>query len=64
MAIRRLSGDCFDDDGSCDGVWDDDEHPEDVTVVGKLLDPSPVLLGEGEAAIRISRRVVCDARIG
>lgn len=63
MAIRQLSGDCFEDDGSCPGVWDDDGCPEDVVAVGKLLDPSPVPLGEGEVAIRIPRRVITDARI-
>lgn len=63
MAIRQLSRDCFEDDGSCPGVWDDDEYPEDVMAVGKLLDPSPVPLGEGEVAIRIPRRVIVDARI-
>lgn len=64
MAIRRVSGDCFEDDGTCDGIWDDDEYAEHVTAVGKLLDPSPVPLGEGEAAIRILRRVVRDAKLG
>lgn len=63
MAIRRLSADCEDGDWTCPGVWDDDEYPEDVTAVGKLLDPSPVPLGEGEVAIRIPRRVITDARI-
>jgi hypothetical protein len=64
MAIRRLSEECWEADGSCNGIWDDDEYPQDVTAVGKLLDPSPVPLREGEAAaIRISRRVIRDARI-
>lgn len=45
-------------------MWDEDEMPEDVIAVGKLLDPSPVPLGEGEAAIRLPRQVIRDARIG
>lgn len=67
MALRRLSGeDCFDEDGSCPGLWDDDELPDDADViaVGVLPDPSPVPLGKGEVAMRIPRRVILDARIG
>lgn len=64
MAMRRLSGDCEDNAWTCPGVWEDGEDSEDVTVVGILLDPSPVPLGEGEAAIRIPRRLIAEARIG
>lgn len=66
MALRRLSGDdCENADWTCPGLWDDDELREEVDViaVGVLLDPSPVPLGKGEAAIRLPRRVIRDARI-
>ncbi|MGH3800177.1 MAG: hypothetical protein ACRDTD_08625 [Pseudonocardiaceae bacterium] len=36
----------------------------DIIAVGKLLDPSPVPLGQGKVAVRIPRRVVRNARIG
>lgn len=68
MALRRLSGDdCESADWTCPGLWGDDELPDDVddvVAVGVLLDPSPVPLGKGEAAIQLSRRVIRDARIG
>jgi len=64
MAIRRLSGECEDADWSCPSIWEDDELPEDVIVVGPLSKSSPVPLGPGEGAILLSRRVVRDARIG
>jgi hypothetical protein len=64
MALRRLSSECESADWSCPGIWDDDEMPEvDVIAVGRLLDPSPVPLGSGQVAIRLSRRVVRDAQI-
>jgi hypothetical protein len=63
MAIRRLSSECEEDDGTCSGVWEDDEYPEHVIAVAPLLDPSPVPVGPGEGAIRLPRRVVHDARI-
>lgn len=62
MALRQLSCSCL-DKITCPGVWEDDEYPEDVIGVGKLLDPSPVPLGPGEGAIRLPRQVVRDARI-
>lgn len=65
MALRRLSGQCFEDDGTCPGLWDDDEIPEEgVVAVGMLLDLSPVPLGPGKVAIRLPKRVVRDAQIG
>jgi len=63
MAIRRLSGECERVDMTCSGIWEDDELPDDVIAVAPLLDPSPVPLGPGEGAIRLSRRVVRNARI-
>lgn len=62
MAIRRLSDSCQ-DKITCPGVWEDDEYPEDVMVVGKILDYSPVPLGPGEGVMRLPRRVVREARI-
>jgi hypothetical protein len=64
MALRRLSGDCFEDDGTCPGVWEDDEYPYDAIAVGKLLDPSPVPVGPGKVAIRMPLRLIRDAGIG
>jgi len=63
MTLRRLSGACSGDDDPCHGIWDDD-HPDEVIVVGDLLDPSPVPLSPGEVAIRVRRQVVRDARVG
>jgi hypothetical protein len=66
MALRRLSGycNCKDAIETCPGLWEEDQMPEDVIAVGTLLDPSPVLLGEGEVAIRLPRLVIRDAKIG
>jgi hypothetical protein len=61
MAIRRLSDLC-EDRISCPGVWGEDEYPEDIVAVGKLVDPSPVPLGPGMVAIRLPRRVVRGAK--
>ena len=54
MSIRKLAGLC-EDRKSCSGVWEDDRSPEDAIIVGQLLEPSPVSLGPGEAAIRLSK---------
>ncbi|MGH3922721.1 MAG: hypothetical protein ACRDTT_07625, partial [Pseudonocardiaceae bacterium] len=60
---QRLSVNCKDGDWTCPSIWDDDEIPEDVIAVGRLLDPSPVPLGPGKVAIRLPRQVVRDAGI-
>jgi hypothetical protein len=62
MGLRRLSGQCEDIE-TCPGVWEADQYPDDVIVVGELLEPSPVPLGPGEGAVRLSRHVVCDAKV-
>lgn len=64
MALRRMSGDCKDELGTCPGLWEEDQMLEDVIAVGRLLEPSPVPLGEGEVAVRLPRRVIRDAKIG
>lgn len=65
MALRRLSSNCEGPDLTCPSMWDDDESlDEDVIAVGKLVDPSPLPLGPGKAAIRLPRQVIYDARIG
>lgn len=55
MALRRLSGDWENADWTCPGVWEDDDCLEDAVVVGELVDPSPVPVGPGKVAIRLSR---------
>jgi len=64
MALRRLSGECESGDWTCPGVCEDDEYPCDAIAVGKLLDPSPVPVGPGKAAIRMPLRLIRDAGIG
>ncbi len=64
MALRRLSGNCEQDDFTCPGVWEDDEHVDDIVIVGDRVDPSLAPpLGPGEAAVRLRRQVVRDARV-
>mgnify|MGYP000243863705 CR=1 FL=1 len=62
MAVRRLAGVC-EDKKTCPGVWTDDGYPEDVIVVSEQLEPSPVPLGAGEAAVRVRRQIVHEARL-
>lgn len=63
MAIRQLATECNGKDG-CPGVWADDAVPSDVIVVGAIVDPCPVPLGEGEVAVRLHRRTIVDAVAG
>lgn len=63
MVLRRLSVECKDGDGNPSSMWIDEDIPDDVIVVDRLLDPSPVPLGLGEAAILLSRQLVRDAEI-
>jgi len=60
MTLRRLATECKDAD-ICPGVWDDDQRPTDVIVVGDVLDPSPVPLGDGEMAVRLRWRTLHEA---
>lgn len=63
MAYRQLSSDCK-DGLTCPSVWhDQDADPGYVVVVGPLLDPSPVPLAAGEAAVRLKVRTVLDANL-
>ncbi len=65
MALRRLTRDEQSKDGfTCPGVWEEEQHPEGVVVVGELLEPSPVPLGPGERAVRLPRHVLRDADLG
>lgn len=63
MALRRVATDETCKDGyTCSGVWaDEDPGTEDIVIVGKDLDPSPVPLGTGERAVRIRRQIVQGA---
>lgn len=60
MAFRMLATQCK-SGKTCPGDWADDENPEDIVVIGVNLDPSPVPLGPGEAAVRLRRQTVRDA---
>lgn len=62
MAVRRLSESCL-DRISCPDVWEDDEYPEDVMVVGKVIDCSPVPHGPDEGVMRLPRNVIREANI-
>ncbi|MDP8929532.1 MAG: hypothetical protein M3O70_13415 [Actinomycetota bacterium] len=65
MALRRLTRDERCKDGfTCPGVWEEEQRPEGVVVVGELLEPSPVPLGPGERAVRLPRQVLRDADLG
>lgn len=44
-------------------MWEDDEYPEDVMVVGKILDYSPVPHSPDERVLRLPRDVVREANI-
>jgi hypothetical protein len=61
MALRRVATEpeqCK-DGYTCPGIWvDDDPDIDQVVIVGKDLDPSPVPLGPGERAIRIRRKML------
>lgn len=59
MGLRRLAGVC-DDGDTCPGIWVDDQHPDELIVIGIDLDPSPVLLGPGERAVQLRREIVRD----
>lgn len=57
MALKRLSGHCDDDVVTCPGVWEDDERPDDIVIVGDLVDPAAAPdLGPGEGAVRLRRQ--------
>jgi len=66
MALRRVATEpepCK-DGYTCPGVWvDDDPDVDEVVIVGKDLDPSPVPLGPGERAIRIQRQMLQNANL-
>jgi len=62
--LRRLSVDDFcGAKGTCPAVWEDDDRPDELVIVGHPVEPGAVPLTEGEAAIRIRRQVVADAGI-
>lgn len=62
--LRRLSvEENCDDLDNCQSVWGDDEHHDDVVIVGHAVPPGTVPLAPGEVAVRIRRRVVAAARI-
>jgi len=62
--LRRLSVDDSCKDGrTCPSVWEDDDEPDDLVIIGRLMAPSTVPLAFGEVAIRVRRQVVADARI-
>jgi hypothetical protein len=64
MTLRRLSVNLTDGEGDPPSVGADDETSDDVILVDRMLDPSPVPVGPGKVAIRLSRRVIRDAGIG
>ncbi len=65
MALRRLTRDEMCKDGfTCPGVWEEEQRPEGLVVVGELLEPSPVPLGPGERAVRLPRQVLRDVDLG
>lgn len=60
MTMRLLAGECR-DKHTCPGVWEDDEDPGGVIVVGRVVDPSPVPLGAGEMAVSLRRETIASA---
>ena len=63
MRLRQLASECTDIE-TCPSVWRDDDNPDDLVVVGRVLEGSPVSLGEGEAAVALRWQTVRDAVLG
>ena len=62
MTWTRLSVEDCADKLTCPSVWVDSEQaPGDAIVVGRVLDPSPVPLGEGEVAVTLRTQTLRDA---
>ncbi|MEO6087451.1 MAG: hypothetical protein ABIQ18_30505 [Umezawaea sp.] len=64
MSLRQLSTEACKDGLTCPGVWVDDEVPEDVIVVGKVMPSGVVPLGQGEVAVRLRRQTIVAAGLG
>lgn len=64
MSLRQLSTEACKDGLTCPGVWVDDEAPEDVVVVGRVLPSGAVPLGVGEVAVRLRRQTIVTAGLG
>jgi hypothetical protein len=64
MSLRQLSTEACKDGLTCPGVWVDDDDPDSVVVVGKVMPSGAVPLGSGEVAVRLRRRTVIDAGLG
>lgn len=64
MSVRRLSvdADCK-DRFTCPSVWQDDEDPECVVVVGHPAPAGTVPVCAGEIAVRVKRQVIVDAGV-
>lgn len=63
MTLRRLASEC-ENRWSCPGVWEDDSDPDQVIIVGEVLEPSPVPLSLGEVAVRLRRQTIRDSGVG
>ena len=62
--LRRLTvDDSCGAKGTCPSLWEDDDRPDELVIVGHPVELGAVPLAEGEAAIRIRRQVVADAGI-
>lgn len=63
MALRCLATECK-DGYTCPSVWIDDNDPEHVIVVGKLLDSVPgVPMAADERAVRIRRETIINSNL-
>lgn len=72
MALKRISVDAECKDGyTCPAVWVNDDtdkqspviDADQVLVVGKVVDSSPVPLAPGEIAVLVPRQVIRDAAV-
>jgi len=63
--MRRLSVDAeCKGTYTCPSVWEDDQDPDYLVVVGNPAEFGGVPMADGEVAIRVKRQVVADAKIG
>ena len=61
--LKRLSGELCKNEDDCPSVWEDDQNPDDLIIVGHPVTRDTVRMADDEAAVRISRKIVADAKI-
>jgi hypothetical protein len=49
---------------TCPSVWQDDDNPDELVIVGHPVALGLVPMAEGEIAVRVRRQVIADAEIG